>query len=904
MASLGELMLRLTLRGASNVTSGLNSVMGSLGGIVPIGLKAAKVLGEIALAGIKTAMKFDQQMSRVKAISGATGDEFQQLRDKALEMGSKTMFTASETAQAFEYMGMAGWKTSDMMSGISGVMNLAAASGEDLALVSDIVTDGITAMGLTAKDTDMFVDSLAAAATNSNTNIAKMGETFKYATPLANSLGYNVKDLAVGIGLMANGGIKASQAGTSLRMGLKRLAAPPKAAAAAMDKYGISLKDANGKIMPMSQLMEQLRGKLKGLSKDEKISAASAIFGANAMSGWLNVINASDKDFNKLTKALQNSDGAAAKMAETMQDNLAGQITIIKSTIEGLLIKIGDQFTPILRELAKALQVVGDYLNTNFETILMSIHDLIHGLIVNGFQPFRENVLNLFPPEMKNTVNNIINKIIEFRTTLGNVVNAVMNFLAPIGQMFKDTFTAIDWTPILNGFNRIKESVPSLLNILKLLGVVLGIIVAVILGVVVGAVNALIAVFDNVIGMIVNVINIFTSLIDIIVGLVTGDFETLKQGFMNLFDSIISLVNNFKDLALDLIFGFVEGVIQFFMSLYHALVGGSIIPDLVNGIITWFTNLKDKAINLINSLKNKLINIFNTLKTGVTNIINKIKSTIINIFNSIKNKVGNVINTLKTNAINKFNSLKSSAVTAISNLRNNVINKFNSLKSSAVNAISNLRTNAINKFNSLKSSAVNAISNLRNNVINKFNSLKSSAVNAISNLRNNVINKFNSLKSSAGNVINNLKSSISSKFSTLASSALKWGSNIINNFVSGLKSKLSSVKTIASNISSTISGFIGFKSPTKEGAGRFADEWAPNLMDMFIDGINNYKGKLNNVMSDISNNMGNGLSNVGLNTTGNKSAIINIYADSLTNGKKVGQVLVKELNRMGVRTHK
>ena len=300
-------------------------------------------------------------MSKVSAISGATGEDFQKLTDKAKEMGAKTKFSATESAQAMEYMAMAGWKTSDMLNGIEGIMNLAAASGEDLATTSDIVTDALTAMGLQASDSGHFADVLAAASSNANTNVSMMGETFKYAAPLAGALGYNIEDLSMAIGLMANSGIKGGQAGTTLRSILTRLAKPPKEAAEAMDQYGISLKNSDGSMKSLMEVMENMRDSLQELPEDEQSAAAAAIGGQEAMSGLLAIVNASESDFDKLSSAIDNADGAAAEMAATMQDNLAGQLTILKSGLEGLGISIYESLEKPLKEVAAvAVSVISD----------------------------------------------------------------------------------------------------------------------------------------------------------------------------------------------------------------------------------------------------------------------------------------------------------------------------------------------------------------------------------------------------------------------------------------------------------------------------------------------------------------------------------------------------------------
>ena len=318
------------------------------------GVKTAIVTGSAAITAmagysVKVGSDFEAAMSKVSAISGATGDDLQKLTEKAKEMGAKTKFSATESAQAFEYMAMAGWKTDDMLNGIEGIMNLAAASGEDLATTSDIVTDALTAMGLQASDSGHFADVLAAASSNSNTNVGMMGETFKYVAPVAGALGYNIEDLSQAIGLMANSGIKSTQAGTALRSILTRLAKPPKEAAAAMEKYDISMKNSDGSMKSLMEVMENMRDSLRGLPKDEKAAAAAALGGQEAMSGLLSIVNASDTDFKKLASSIKNADGASEKMANTMNDNLKGSVTIAGSALEGFGINVYEKMEKPLK---------------------------------------------------------------------------------------------------------------------------------------------------------------------------------------------------------------------------------------------------------------------------------------------------------------------------------------------------------------------------------------------------------------------------------------------------------------------------------------------------------------------------------------------------------------------------
>lgn len=336
----------------------------------------------VGAAAVAVTARFESSMSEVQAISGATGDDLKKLGDKAKEMGAKTKFSASESAQAFKYMALAGWETEDMLNGIEGVMNLAAASGEDLASVSDIVTDSLTAFGLTAKDSTHFADVLAKTMASSNTDVAGLGEAFKYVAPVAGAFGYSVEDVSVALGTMANAGIKGSSMGTALRQALVQLTSPSEKAATYMDKFGVSLYDSQGNTKDLMTVMKDLRGTFsmtqvdvekataaaeKGdaawaeyanslnlpANEQEKLTALTEMFGARAMPAMLSIIQASDEDFNKLSNNIANADGAAQEMAETMLDNLPGAITIAKSALEGLGIRIGEVMTPSLTKIIK-----------------------------------------------------------------------------------------------------------------------------------------------------------------------------------------------------------------------------------------------------------------------------------------------------------------------------------------------------------------------------------------------------------------------------------------------------------------------------------------------------------------------------------------------------------------------
>lgn len=329
---------------------------------------------------VKGYADFEEEMSAVKAISGATGDEFNRLKEKAIQMGADTKYSALESAQAFRYMGMAGWKTGEMIDGIAGIMNLAAASGEDLAMTADIVTDSLSAFGLQAKDSSMFADVLAAAATNSNTNVALMGQTFKYAAPVAGALGFTVQDTATAIGLMANQGIKGSEAGTALRSTMTRMVKPTNDSAEAMQILGLNILDANGKMKPFRDIIKDVRSGMSKLTPESKASVAAMLAGQEAMSGLLALVNSSDADFDKLASAIDNSNGAAQNMANIRMDNLKGDLEQLSGDWDSFTTKIMGGGIGGFREIVQGIDNWFAGFAENVETNGLNVKSIIDGI--------------------------------------------------------------------------------------------------------------------------------------------------------------------------------------------------------------------------------------------------------------------------------------------------------------------------------------------------------------------------------------------------------------------------------------------------------------------------------------------------------------------------------------------
>lgn len=360
-----------------------------MGILVKAGTAAVTALGAAGVAAIKVGSDFEAAMSEVQAISGATGSDLEKLSDAAKEMGATTKFSASESAEALKYMAMAGWDTEEMLNGLPGVINLAAASGEALGTVSDIVTDAMTAFGLSTEETSRFVDVLAQTANKSNTNVAMLGESFQYVAPVAGALGFSIEDTAVALGLMANSGIKASQAGTSLRTLFTNLTNPVGQSAKAIEALGISIQNSDGSMKSFSEIMGDLRGEFGKMTEAEKAQYAAMLAGQEGMSGLLAIVNASDSDFQDLAASIAQSNGAAEEMAQTMQNNLQGSITSFRSAAEGLGIAIYegvkdkvkntvDIGTDMLRQLREGFEQGG------VEGLISAATNVV-GQLLNGF---------------------------------------------------------------------------------------------------------------------------------------------------------------------------------------------------------------------------------------------------------------------------------------------------------------------------------------------------------------------------------------------------------------------------------------------------------------------------------------------------------------------------------------
>ena len=668
-------------------------------------------LGVVGLgtAAVKTAADFDSAMSKVAAVSGATGSDLEALRDKAREMGEKTKFSASEAAEAMNYMAMAGWKTEDMLSGIEGVMNLAAASGEDLATTSDIVTDALTAFGLSASDSGHFADILAAASSNANTNVSMMGETFKYCAPIAGALGFSAEDTAEAIGLMANAGIKGSQAGTALRTIMNNLSGDVTICGSAIGEVTVATTNADGSMRDLSDILADCRTAFSGLTESEKAQAAESLVGKNAMSGFLALMNAGEGDINKLSSAIDNCDGCAADMAETMNDNLAGQLQILKSQLEELAISFGELLMPAIRTIVGWIQKFVDWLNSMDEGTRKVIVTI--ALVAAAIGP----------------VLIIVGKVI---SAVGTIMTLVPK-LAGVINAAKGVFAA---------FNAVCAANPYVL----------------IIAAIVALVAAFIYLWNNCEEFRQFWIDLWESIKEIAVAV----WEALKEFFTAAWEAIkttaVTVWNAIKD---------------FFTGLWEGIK--NIFTTVVNAISTFLTNawnaIKNTVTTVWNAIKTFFTTVWNGIKNIVTTVVTAISTFLTTAWNAIKNTITTVLNAIKTVVTTVWNGIKSVITTIVNGIKNTVTTAWNNIKNTVVSVGNAIKSAVTNLWNNVTSAVKNAMSNVFNavktgfsNVKNHITGLASQAFNWGKDLIMGIVNGIKSCISAVGDAVKSVADKIKS----------------------------------------------------------------------------------------------------------------------------------------------
>ena len=820
------------------------------------------VLG-LGTAAVKVTSDFESAMSKVSAISGATGGDLDALNKKAQEMGAKTKFSATESAEAFTYMAMAGWKTEDMLSGIDGIMSLAAADGLDLATTSDIVTDALTAFGLSASDSGHFADVLAKASSNANTNVSMLGESFKYAAPVAGALGYSAEDTAIALGLMANAGIKGSQGGTALRGSLTRLIKPTDEAAVLMEQYGLSMTNADGSMKSLGEVMNMLRDKLGGLTEAEQAQVAAQIFGQEAMSGMLAIINASDSDYAKLTDAIYDADGAAQQMADTMLDNLSGQLTLLKSALEGLAIQFGEILMPYIKQFVTWLQNLTQRLQeltpeqkeqvvkwaaiaAAIGPVLMVLGKLTTsvGSIITTFGKIPGALVKVKSAftAVSAAIGGISAPVVAVVAVIGVLIAAFAN-LWKTNEEFRNKMTAI-WDGIKSKFESFAQGIVDRLNALGFDFENFGEVVKAIWD---GFCSLLAPIFEGVFNQVSvilgSALDALTGIFDVFIGIFTGNWDQAWQGVKEIFGAVWDLIKGTFESWAIAFKGIADTVLGWFGTTWDE---------------TW-TNIKQFFVDIWNGITSFFLNAINSIKMAVSNFI----TTIINFFAQLPTNIANFITNAYNSVVTWASNMIAKAKEMATKFLNSIVSFFQQLPGKVLGFITttlnNVKTWGTNMVNTAKSAATNFLNNVSNTIKQLPGKVAGYMKQIISNVTQWARDMGTKAREGARNMFNNVKNGLAS----LPSTVLSIGKNIVQglwNGISGAAGWLyNKVKSFASGILSGIKSALGINSPSRamrdqvgkwlppgigEGFEAALPDTMKNIKEQFNASIDKLRGKL------------------------------------------------------------
>ena len=685
--------------------SKLGEKMTSVGKKLTLGLTLP--IAGVATASAKTAIDFEGAMNQVSAISGATGDDLDKLSNLAKDMGASTKFSATESAEALTYMGMAGWKTQDMIKGLPAILNLAAAGGTDLATTSDIVTDGMTALGISVDDAQGFVDIMAATCSNANTNIELMGETLKYVGPVAGALGISMDDLSLAIGLMGNAGLKGSQAGTALRAGLTNLIKPTDEMYAAMKKYGVEVVKTSSGSVDFMGTIENLRSKLGGLDETTQAAALATIFGKEAMSGWASIVNASEKDFNKLSDAILESNGSAQLMADTMMQGASGALTEMKSALEGVAITIGERLTPFIEKLADWISNLCQKfqeLNPATQTLIMVLGGIIAalgpllvigGMLIKGFATLKV-ATTILGVTMGGLCLPVIGVIAAITALIGVGVWLCQNWDS-IKSFASDCWRAVS-TYVSEAWNNITQWISEACgNVSQWISETWSSICEWTSNTWTSICDWVSNAWDTICNVVQVGIMLIGSIIDAAFQIITLPFQFIWQ---NCSDFLISIWNNITN--------FLGGVWSSISSSCSSTFNA--VATFLSGV---WDSISKACSSTWSSISNFLIGVWQTIYSACSSAFNSIKNFIQTVWNGVKSISSSVWIGISSFLSGVWNGITSTASSVFNGLKSTISNIWNDIKSTTSSVWNSIKTAISTPINAAKDAVSNAIEKMK-----------------------------------------------------------------------------------------------------------------------------------------------------------------------------------------------
>lgn len=850
----------------------------------------------IGLGGlvIKTSSTFESAMSRVQAVSGASGGELQKLNKKAQELGATTAWSASEVADGMTEMAKAGWSASDIIDGMAGVLNSASASGEDLAQVSTIVADAITGFGLKAKDASRVADLLTQSANAGTIDITDLGESFKYISPIAKTMGFSIEDVTTAISAMSMSGIKGSQAGTALRTMFARMVKPTDDVKSAMNELGIKLTNSDGSFKSLNTIVSEMRGSFSGMTDEQKTYYATVLAGQEGMSGLLSLLSLSQGEYDKLADSMNNCKGVAEDTAKTMLDNFGGQLTILKSSLEGVAIQFGEVLLPYFKNFVDWVQkvvmrlqsmtkeqkeqivkwgmfagaigptlfVFGKLTSTigklmsafgttkkvistvqkDFKLLQLGITHIQEGFALSraGFSGLGKeaSVLGSF-------LGGLSAPMIASAVAVGVLVTAFMT-LWKTNEQFRNNMTAT-FKEITASFSAFFSGISERFSAL---GINLESIVNVIKSVWLGFCNLLAPIFESAFSQVSTVINtvlnVILGIVDVFIGVFTGNWTQAWNGVKEIFSSVWEGIKaSFSNVG-SLLGGVANSILSWF---------GTSLSGIWNSITGFFTNMGSSIVNAVSSFA---INVVNKGKEMAVNFANAVVTFFTDLPYKIGYFLGYTLTTIAVWTVSMVNSARemgtnfiNAVITFFRNLPTNVMNfltsAYNTVRQWGINMVNSARQVGINFVNNV----VNFIRQLPNNVSRWFNSTINSARNFVSGLGAKG-------REAGQNLLNNVVNTARS----IPSKMLSIGSNIVDGVWKGIMSAknrfVSNVKGFFKGIVDGAKSALGIHSPSTVFANEIGVYLPPGVTNGFKSAmpamLRNIQGMLNKGVDNLSIN--------------------------------------------------
>ena len=761
-------------------------------------MKVTTAIGGVAAASVTVAANFEQQMSKVQAISGATAEETDKLTESARQWGRDTKYSATEAGEAFEYMALAGWKTDDMLEGIGGILNLAAASAMDLGTASDIVTDYLTAFGLSAKDAGKFADEMAYAMSHSNTTTEALGEAYKNCAATAASMGYSVEETTAVLMTMANAGVKGGEAGTALNAIMTRLATDTKGCATELAKYGVEVYDAQGNMNSLSSILTGVRGVWNNLTDEQQANLAKTIAGTNQfsalqtiMSGLSDEAIASGMSFSDYAEALQNCDGTASDMAATMQDNLLGRLTQLKSKLEDIGITVGNALLPFME---KAVAKIGE-LADKFAALSPQQQETILKIagVVAAIGPLLTIVGKAISVsgQLSSGIGKVVGKLAAMGTTASGATGgmavlkgALAAITSPVGiavaaiaaitavivtlwntnEDFRNKITEI-WDRIKTVFTEFGQHITDKLNSLGFDFENFGEVVKAIWE---GFCNLLApiieGVFNNIANIIETTLNVITGVFDLFVSLFTGDWSGAWDAVKGIFESVWNGLKEYISNILNTIKGVADAFLGLFGTSWDEVWNSikTTFENIWNGIVSFFTGILDGIKNTVTTawtaVSTTVSNVWNTISTKIQTTLQTIQNIITTVWNAVSGVFTTVWTAISTTVSNVVNSIKNTITNVFNAVKTTVSNIFNSVKSTVTSIWNSISSTISNVVNSIKNTVSNVFNTLKSTVSNVFNSIKSTATSVWNAIKNAITTPINAAKNAVHNAIEAIKS--------------------------------------------------------------------------------------------------------------------------------------------------